>query len=187
MFSYQARHRLDVIIGSGERLARRGLGHARTIGKTQRRGTGPRLHQQMIGVAVVAPFEFEDDLPVGKAPRHPDGTHHGFRAGTHESNLVHGGERFAKHLSQFQFLWRRRAVARPRTGSPLNSPHHRRMGMSQDHGPPRGHIIQIRVAVHVGHRGPLRAVDEQRMPADRPKRADRAVHPAGNIVLRADK
>ena len=71
----------------------------------------------MIGVAVVAPFEFEDGVPFGEAPRYPDGTHHGFRAGTHESNLFHGWESLAKHLSQVQFLLSRRAVAGPCTGS----------------------------------------------------------------------
>ena len=187
MLSYQALDRLDVIIGRGERLTRRGLGHARAVGKPQRRGPGTRLDQQVIGVAVVAPFEFEDGVPFGEAPRHPDGAHHGFRAGTYQSNLFDGWERLANHSRQLQFLKGRRAVARPRSGSPLNSPDHPRMGVSQDHGPPRGHVIEIGVAVHVGHRGALRARDEQRMPADRPERTDRAVHPTGNIFLRAGK
>ena len=92
MFSYEALHRLDVIIGSGERLTRRGLGHTRAIGEDPASRPRTRLHQQMIGVAVVAPFEFEDGVPFGEAPRYPDGTHHGFRAGTHESNFSTDGK-----------------------------------------------------------------------------------------------
>ena len=40
-----------------------------------------RFYKQGIDMAVIATFEFENFLPPGRSPRHPQRAHHGFRAG----------------------------------------------------------------------------------------------------------
>ena len=51
-------------------------------------------------------------------------------------------------------------------------------GVAQDQRPPRQHVIDEAVAVHVPQVGALAAVDEQRLPAHGPKGAHRRVDPA---------
>ena len=136
MLPNHAPDRGHIIIRSGEGLSRGGLGHARAVGKPQRCSPGTGFDQEMVRMAMVTPFEFQDGIPSGQATSHTDGTHHRFRARTDESNLFNGRHGVTNHSRQRHFPFGRGAVTGPVTCRVLNRPGHHRMGVSQDHGSP---------------------------------------------------
>src|SRR4029450_12106542 len=58
------------------------------------------------------------------------------------------------------------------------------MRMPDDHRPPGSDVVDVGVAVGVGHRAAAGALDEARHAAHRLPCAHRAVHAAGNVAVR---
>jgi hypothetical protein len=72
--------RLQVIIGNGERQFGQGARHAGAIRQAQRRHARPGLHQELVGVPMVAALKLEHLVAASGGPRHAQRGHGGFRA-----------------------------------------------------------------------------------------------------------
>ena len=62
--------RADFVVRRGDGELGQRARHARAVGQAERGDAGARLHQQAVGVAVVATLELQDLLPPGRGARH---------------------------------------------------------------------------------------------------------------------
>ena len=67
------------------------LGHAGGGGPAEGGEPGARGHQQVIGVAVIAAGELDDQVAAGGGARHADGAHDRLGAGGDEAHLLEAG------------------------------------------------------------------------------------------------
>jgi hypothetical protein len=58
--------------------------------------------------------------------------------------------------------------------------HDGRMPVSENHGPPRTDIVEVPVPIHVHEPRPFTAFKDERLAADRAKRARRTIYAAGD-------
>ena len=63
-----------------------GAGHARRVGDAERQRARPGLHEQEVGVAVVAALELQDRRAPGEAARHADRRHRRLGAARHRAH-----------------------------------------------------------------------------------------------------
>ena len=64
-------------------------------GLTQGEHAGARLHQQGVGMSVVAAFELDDLVPSGEASGQADRRHGGLGAGGDHAHQIHAGDQLA--------------------------------------------------------------------------------------------
>ena len=150
-----ARHRLD---DDGGNLAAARLEHLfdllqvveidhdRVLGKIGRhtaRGrvaesqqTRARLHQQAVGVTVIATLELEDGVAPGKATRQPDRAHRRLGARTDQTHHLHGGQQLADQLCHHHLALVGRAKRQALQGRLTHRFDDRRVGMTGDRRPP---------------------------------------------------
>ena len=76
---------------NGDRERERGQRrrHARAVGDPERRAARAGLHEQAVGVAVVAAVELHEDVAPGGAARDADGAHGGLGARADEPHQLH--------------------------------------------------------------------------------------------------
>ena len=177
-------HRVEIVERHGEGVAGEVGRHAGAVRHPEGHGAGTGLHQQAVGVAVVAAGELEDAVAPGKAARQADGAHRRLGAGIHQAHHVDGRERLDDQPSQVHLARRGRPEAATLGGGGLHGGHHLRMGVPQDHRTPRADVVDVGVAVHVVHPRALGALDEGRLQVDRLVRPHRAVDAAGDDLLR---
>ena len=65
----QAFHGVQVVKGRGQRVLGRAGRHARAVRQAQRSYSTPGLHQQHIGVSVIASLKLDDLVPARKGAR----------------------------------------------------------------------------------------------------------------------
>ena len=158
--------------------------YARRVWLAERQRAGAGFHQEAVGVAVIATFEFDDFVAMGEAARQANGAHGGFGAGVNHAHHVHAGHQLAHQLGHFHFHlgWRAEAqTARSRFNHRVTD-----VGvvMTQHHRAPRTDIIDIAFAVGVIQIRTVSAFDEQRHTAHTGKCTYRGVHTAGDQALR---
>ncbi len=168
----------QVVVGQDEgRCGGRGR-NPRGPRDAERGETGAGRGQQGVDVAVVAPGELHDQVASGEAAGQPDGRHRRLGAGGHQAHLI---DRRAGHdlLAELDLRQGRRAerrTARDRLGHGFDD---RWMGVPQDQRSPRGHQVDVLVAVGVIQVGAGAAGHEARGATDSPEGAHGAVDPAG--------
>ena len=160
-------------------------GHAGRIGQTQRGDARSGLDEQQIGVTVIASFKFDNLVAPSEGTCEAQCSHRRFGAGidkAHHLDVRH------KLLDQFrEFYFERTGCAETcaaRCGIG-NCGDHARMRVTQDERAPRENVINEPIAIHVEQVCARAALDEQRLSADRAKRAHRRIHAAGEELLRA--
>ena len=130
-----------------------------------RHGPGAGLHQQPVGVAVVATGELDDFVPSGMGTGKPDSAHAGFRAGVDQTDHVDRRHGSADKTGQVHLLGHRRAETCASFRGFYQSIHHRWMGVAQHQGSPRPQIVDVFVAVGIPDVGTAAPGDEGRRTA----------------------
>ena len=173
-----------VVVREHERVLRRAGGDAGRVGHGQRRRRTARRHQQAVHVPVVVARELDDHVAAGVSAGEPDRAHRRFGARVDQSDLLDRRHGLDDKLGQFAFGLGRRPEAGAARDRLLQRRDDGRMAMPEDHRPPRADVVEVAIAVDVDQPGPLAALEEDRLAADRPERPRRAVHAAGDQPFR---
>ena len=168
----------------GQGMPGKGGRNAGRVGLPERERPGPGLHEHGVGVAVVAPFELHNLVPAGESPRQPDCAHRRLGARGDQPDLLYGRERPPDEVRERDLPRRGGAVARPFPRCAPDGGDDLRVGVAEDHRPPRGNVVDKRVAIDVGDSRPLRLGDEERGTAHGTERPHGGVHPAGDDLFR---
>ena len=137
-------------------------------------------------MAVVAACELEDAVARSERAGKARGAHGRLGAGRDEADLLDRRDRVDDFCCELDLGLGRRAEARPTLGSIAHRRDRLRIGMAEEHGPPRHDPVDVTIAVDVLEIRPLAAAHEQRLvEPDRAHRAHGGVHTAGDEVERA--
>ena len=119
-------------------------------GIPKRRAARAGLHEQAVGVPVIAAVELDEQVAPGGAAGHADGAHRGLGARADQPHHLHRrvGGRERPRPSRPRAPWARRSWCRApgRLGDRLD---HRRGGVAEDERPPRADEVDVRPAVGV--------------------------------------
>lgn len=181
---------LDIVVLQHERVARdfgRHAGRRRCIARRirKREQAGAGLHEQAVGMAVVAAFELHDLVAACEAARETQRAHGRLGARGHQPHLFDGRHETADFLGHDHFGFGRRAEAEALRHRGLHGGNDVGMQMADDHWPPRADVVDIARALGVPHVGALGAGDETRGAAHGAESAHGRVDPAGNGLLGA--
>ena len=175
--------RVEVVERRDERVAR-GAGRDSGTG-LHADGARAGLHEEGIGVAVVAAGHLDERVAAGGRARQADGAHGRLGAGADEAEPLDRRHGIGDQLGQLDLVAVRRAVAGATGGGIGDGGHDGRMGVAQDHRPPGADIVDQLVAVHVPDQCPEGAIDHPRRAADCAEGAHRRVDAAGEEALGA--
>ena len=118
--------RRQVVVGREQRVRGGGPRDAGARRHAERRQARARLHQKLIGVAVIAAFELDDLLAPRVRPRHADRAHRRFGAGAHEAHALDRRHHRSHELAELDLErgWRAeaRAVSRCRASALTRPP-----------------------------------------------------------------
>ena len=137
------------------------------------------LHEQPVDMTVVGARELQDPLAARRRARDAQRGHSRLGPGGGHPQHVHRGHPAHHLLRQIDLAGRRRSEACPALRRGLHRLEHRWVGVTVDQRAPRADVVDVAVAVHVEQLRTGAALDEQRLAADRPHRAHRRVHAAG--------
>ena len=181
------RQTLRIVIGQDH--GRFGNARRHTAGRRVAKGkqAGPGLHQQMVGVAVIAAFELDQDVATGKPARQADGAHRRLGTGRHQPHHVQRGHQFAQQIGNIDFALGGRAKGQTIDHGFLYRFDHFRVRMTKNHRPPRADVIGIPPAVGILYLATDALLEKQRRATDRPKGAHRRIDAAGNMFLGTGK
>ena len=154
--------------------------YARRVWLAEGQRAGARFHQQAVGMAVVAAFEFDDFVATGKAARQTDGAHGGFGTGVHHTHHVHGRHQFGNQLRHFHFHLGRRTEAQAALRGFDDRVTNGGMVMSENHRPPGTDIIDIGFAIDIIQIRAVSTFNKQRRAAHAGKGAYWRVHATGD-------
>ena len=172
--------RRHVVEGDRERECGERGGNARAVGQAERRHTRAGLDQQAVSMAVVAAFEFQDLLATCARACHAQGGKGGFGARIHQAHPLDGRKRLLDLLGQFHFAGRAGAEARSGLENLGERLHHFRVAMAENQRAPRADVINVGVAVHVGHARALSARHKGRLAAHGAESAHGRIHAPGH-------
>ena len=162
----------------GERSQRRG--DAARVRDREGRPARSGLHQQAVGVAVVAAVELDQERTARRAAGHANRAHRGLRPRADQTDELDGRIGRGDRLRHLDLERRRRPVARATARGLTDRLDHRRRRVSQDERSPRAEEVQVRAPVHVPDPRPLAPRDEERFATDAPEGAHRAIHTPGD-------
>ena len=159
--------------------------NARARGNAQRRKPRARLDEKAIGMAVIAAFEFQDQVALGKSARDANRGHRRFGAGADEANALDRRHRAGDALAQFDFERRSHPIARAASRLIGNSGDNVRMRVAENQRAPGADVIDVLAPVHILQARAFRAIDHQRRAAHGAKCAHGAVHAADQNIFGA--
>ncbi len=174
-----------VVVRERHRALRDGGRHAGRIRDPQGHGSRARLHEQEVGMPVVAPLELHDHVTPREAARRAYRGHRGLGAARHRAHHLHRGIELDERLGEAHLELGRSSEARPVRSGLGDGPHDRRVRVAQDHRPPGADVVRVLGAVGAPEVGARRARHEDGRAADGAERAHGAVHAAGDHALGA--
>ena len=147
-------------------------------------GARSGLHQERVGVPVVAAFELDDPVASGERARHAHRAHRRFGARADEPHPLHRRHQRPHALAELvlERAWRAEAGAAACAAAAIALIRPARR-VAVDQRPPRHHVVDEAVAVDVLSRRAAPRADEQRRAADGLKRANGTVDAAGKDLL----
>ena len=148
----------------------------------QREHARAGLHQQRVGVAVIAALELHDLLPAREAARKPDRAHRCFGAGAahaHQLDRRHQLDDLARD-GRSRFRSARRTTGRSRRL--LHGADHVGVRMPEDHRAPRPDVVDVAPAVGRPGTGAPGAGEKNRLAADAAKCAHGRIDAAGDVL-----
>ena len=138
------------------------------------------FHEQAVGMAVVAAFEFYDLVAPRVAACQADGRHGGLGAGAYQPQPLYAGHQTADFLGNYDFSFSGGAERQPAQSRFAHCFQHFRVRVPHDSGSPRADIIDIAFAVFVPHKSALSLFNKARYTAHAAEGAHRRIHAARN-------
>ena len=166
---------------------RRGGDRGRNPGRirhAERQRARARLHQQPVGMAVVAALELDDAVAAGESAREADRAHRRLGAGAHHAQALDGRHELGDPARELGLDHGRCAEREAVRGAARDRGDHVRIRMPEDHRSPGADVVDQAAAVLGLDRGAARAADEERLAADAAECAHRRVHAAGDVAAR---
>mmetsp|Transcript_11265 Transcript_11265/g.28891 ORF Transcript_11265/g.28891 Transcript_11265/m.28891 type:complete len:438 (+) Transcript_11265:144-1457(+) len=96
----QRLHALKVVVGGAQGAGGRALGDAGAVGQAEGGHAGASLHQEGVGMAVVAADELDDLLALGVGAHETQHRQAGLRARVHKAHHLHRRHTVDNHLAQ---------------------------------------------------------------------------------------
>ena len=163
-----------------------GRRHAGRRRAAEGREPGARGDQQVIGVAVVAAGELDDQVAPGGAARQADGAHHRLGAGGDAAHLLEPGIGGDHRLGELDLGGAGRAVGRAARAPPRRSRRAPRGARGRGSAAPRSRRSRGSARPSTSSiSAPSARAHEERRAADRAKGAHRRVDAAGEDTLSA--
>src|SRR5690349_20894396 len=134
-------------------------------------------------MAVIAAFEFDDEVAIREPARHADGGHGRFGARVHQTYHFDGRDSLADGFRQLDFALGGRAEAGAGCERFARCLHDGRMRVAQQQRSPGADVIDILVAVRIEDVRALAARDEQRRSADAAESSHRRIDAARDVLL----
>ena len=175
----QGLHGGQVVELGGKGVLHDVLGHTGGGGMAARQGGGTGVHQQAVGVAVVAALKLDDLVPAGGPPGQTDGGHHRLGARVDHAHHLDVGHQVDHQLGDLHLPAGGSAEGQAVLDGLLHRLPDHRVVMAQDHGTPGAHIVNILPAVLVPDEGAVGPGDEAGGHAHRPVGPHRGVDSAG--------
>ncbi len=160
---------------------RRHAGRARVAERERARA---RLHEQRVGVAVVAAFELDDAGAAGEPAREAERGHRRLGARGHEPHERHARQRLAEQLRELDLERGRRAERESFERRLAHGRDDQWVRVPEDERPPGADVVDVALAVGVPEVRAFAAFEEARRAADGAERAHRRVHAPGDDGLR---
>ena len=165
----QTANAVQIVVAGDERVLDHVLGHAGRTGVAKGQRPAARLHQQAVSRTVIATLELDDAVAARVAPRQPQRRHRGFRAGTGEAHPLNVREHVADSLRQLGLAHIGRTERQTIGHGRLHGFQHLGVRVAHNGRPPRAHVIDVGLALHVPHAGTLGPLDEARRAAHGPE------------------
>ncbi len=128
--------RIDVVIRKREGVRDRRRRNAGRVGHAERRRAAPSLDEQEVRVPVIATLEFHDRVAARETARDAQRAHRRLGAAADGAHHLDRRVERAQLFGEANLELRRRSVARATPRGVADSLDHRRMRVSEDHGPP---------------------------------------------------
>jgi len=145
---------------------------------------GAGLHQQEVGMAVVAAFELDEFAAPGETARQTDRAHGRLGAGRHQPHLLDAGYELGDARGDGQFGFGRCAERQAVGGGVLHRLDGAGVGVAEGGRPPRTDIVDVFAAIGIPYAGAPGATEEHRGAANASESTYRRVDPAGDDLLR---
>src|SRR6185312_15751845 len=178
-------HSGEIVVRQRQRVHRSFIRHPRRTWNAERRHTAASLHQQSVGVAVVAALKLDKKWTPRKAARQAYRRHAGLCSRRNEAQLLNRRKTLLNQPRELRLGSSAGAKAGAALGGLLNGLHRGRKRMAQQHRPPGTEEVDVAVAVGVRKPGATGAGDKWWMTADSAKCADGRVDATGQQLLGA--
>ncbi len=175
--------RREVVVRREQGVGHHGGRHAGGGGDADRRRAGAGGDQEGVGMAVVAPCEFDEAVAPGGGAGEAQGRHGRFGPRVDQADHVDRRQRGGDRLRDLHLGAGRRADRRAAAERLGDRRHHRRMAMPQDVRTVAADVVDVAPAVLALEPGPLRRAHEDRRAADAAEGADGGVDAAGEDLL----
>ena len=171
---------LHVVVFQDDRVLHHFGRHAGAGGIAEGGQARAGLHQQRVGMAVVAALELDQLAAAGGAARQADRTHPGLGPRAHQPHHLDRRHEADDRFGELHFALGRRTEGEAFQHGALHGLDHRRVAMPQDHRPPRADVVDVALAVGIPEVRALGALHETGGAADGAEGAHRRIHAAGN-------
>ena len=129
-------HDSQIVIRQRQRMHCGLIRHTRRPRNAKRRHAATSLHQQRVGMAVIAALKLDHKRPPRKPARQPYRRHASLRARAHKPQLLNRREAPLHQLRKIRLVRRARAERSAASGGLTDRRHRRRKRMPQQHRPP---------------------------------------------------
>jgi len=155
-------------------------GNACAVWGTVSEGAATGFDEEGIDMAMIAAFEFEDEVAFGEATGEADAGHGGFGAAVDHPDFLDGGDPIANRLGDGDFAEVRDAEADAAGGGFVDGGADDGRSVAEDGGAPGAEVVDEFVAIDVPDMGTGGAFDEEGGPADAAESADWGIDSAGD-------
>ena len=143
-------------------------------------GAAAGFDEEGIDMAVIAAFEFEDEVAFGEAAGEADTGHGGFGAAVDHADFLDGGDPIANGLGDGDFAEVRDTEADAAGGGVVDGGADDGWGVAEDGGAPGAEVVDEFVAIDVPDMGAGGAFDEEGGAADAAESADWGIDASGD-------
>mmetsp|Transcript_15205 Transcript_15205/g.35590 ORF Transcript_15205/g.35590 Transcript_15205/m.35590 type:complete len:361 (-) Transcript_15205:349-1431(-) len=156
----QRLNRIEVVVLRTDSGTGGALGHTWRIGQTKRCHTRACLHEEGIGMAVVAPLKLDDRVALGVGPHQPDHAHASLGAAVGEAHHLDRGHGVDDHLGQLVLQYRRCAEGGALLQLLRQCLQHVVICVPYDGRAPSANVVDVLVAIDVPSVCPFHTVED---------------------------
>mmetsp|Transcript_29086 Transcript_29086/g.93389 ORF Transcript_29086/g.93389 Transcript_29086/m.93389 type:complete len:431 (-) Transcript_29086:39-1331(-) len=163
VFLQQSLHGCQIVVGSTQGASGRAFRDTGRVRQAQSGDARASLHQESIGMAVVAALELDDLFALGVSPNQSDHAHACLGAGVGESDHLHRGNGFNDHLGQHILQSRGGSEGGALLHLLAQSLENLIVSVADDGWAPCADVVDVLVAVHIPSIRTLNPVEHNRV------------------------